>query len=76
MDRGANGGNAGRDVRVIYEHSREVDVTGIDNHEMNNLKIVDAAAKTITQHGPIIIIMRQYALHGRNHTIHSAGQIE
>ena len=77
IDRGANGGIVGSDAHVRREHPfREVDVTGIDNHEMNSLKIVDAAAKVMTQVGPVIIIMHQYAYHGQGRTIHSAIQIE
>ena len=49
VDRGANGGILGKDARVIRTHTREVDVTGIDNHELNALKIVDAAAKVMSQ---------------------------
>ena len=40
VDRGANGGVLGNDARVILQHHREVDVRGIDNHELNSLKIV------------------------------------
>ena len=76
IDRGANGGIIGNDARITLQHQREVDVTGIDNHELNALKIVDAAARVITQHGPAIVIMRQYAFHGIGRTIHSAGQFE
>ena len=53
-----------------------VDVTGIDNHELNSLPIVDASALVTTHLGPAIVILRQYAYHGMGHTIHSAGQIE
>ncbi len=58
------------------DHRREVDVTSIDNHELNALKIVDAAARVTTQHGPVIVILRQYAFHGLGRTIHSAEQFE
>ena len=68
--------SAGCDVRVTYTHTRCVDVTGIDNHELNALKLVDASALITTQHGPVIAILRQYAYHGINRTIHSCGQIE
>ena len=42
VDRGANGGLAGSDVRVVErsESPRRVDVSGIDNHQMTNLPIV------------------------------------
>jgi hypothetical protein len=50
-------------------HLREVDVTGIDNHELNSLKLVDAG-QDHDQQGPVIGIFRQYAYHGVNRTIH------
>ena len=56
VDRGANGGILGNDARVTLQHMQTVDVTGIDNHELNQLKIVDATAKAISQRGFVIII--------------------
>ena len=53
-----------------------VDVTGIDNHELSSLPMVDATAKTMTDKGPVILILRNYAYHGVNRTLHSSGQIE
>ena len=76
VDRGANGGILGDDARIILQHQRQVDVTGIDNHELNALPIVDAAAKVQSQLGPVIVILRQYAYHGLGRTIHSACQFE
>ena len=76
MDRGANGGILGNDAKVYVRHQRHVDVTGIDNHELNSLQMVDGTAKIITQNGPAIVILRQYAYHGTGRSIHSAGQIE
>ncbi len=76
MDRGANGGIIGDDAIVIHVHNRAVDVTGINNHELSALKIVDAAGKLLTQNGPVIGIFRQYAYHGINRSIHSSGQFE
>ena len=38
VDRGANGNIVGNDARVIRKLERMVDVTGIDNHELNLLK--------------------------------------
>jgi hypothetical protein len=55
MDRGANGGILGNDAKIYLTHQREVDVTDIDNHELNALKIVDATAKVTTQHGACIL---------------------
>ena len=76
IDRGANGGILGNDAHVFLEHTRQVDVTGIDNHELNALKIVDASAKATSQRGSVIVIIRQYAMHGIGRTIHSAAQLE
>jgi len=76
VDRGANGGMLGNDAKVIFKRNKTVDVTGIDNHELNALPMVDATAKTVTDKGPVILILRNYAHHGLNRTLHSAGQIE
>ena len=39
VDNGANGGIAGGNTRKVCETGRYVDVTGVDNHELNNLAI-------------------------------------
>ena len=49
VDRGANGGIAGNDVRIIERLNRRVDVQGIDNHQMNDIPIVTAGGVTKTQ---------------------------
>ena len=76
VDRGANGGIAGDDTRVIRKHVRTVDVTGIDNHEMTDLHIVDTASWAMSNKGPVILIFHQYAYHGLGRSIHSAIQFE
>jgi len=76
VDRGANGCMLGNDAKVIFNRNKTVDVTGVDNHELNALPMVDATAKTITDKGPVILVLRNYAYHGLNRTLHSAGQIE
>ena len=53
-----------------------VDVCGIDNHKLTSLKLVDASAKTISNKGPVIVILRQYAHHGLQRTIISCPQLE
>ena len=40
VDRGANGGLAGSDMRVIYKTHRKINISGIDNHEVNGLDVV------------------------------------
>ena len=76
VDRGANGGIAGEDVRIIEKSDRTVDVRGIDNHQITNIPIVTAGGVIKTQHGPAIAIMHQYAYTGQGKTIHSSGQLE
>ena len=76
VDRGANGGLLGSDAIVFLEHNRRVDVTGIDNHEINELKVVSASAKIQTHLGDAIAILHQYAYVGTGRTIHSAAQLE
>ena len=66
----------GNNAKVIFKRNKTVDVAGVDNHELNALPMVDATAKTIADKGPVILILRNYACHGLNQTLHSAGQIE
>jgi len=75
-DQGANGGMLGNDAKVIFKRNKTVDVTGVDNHELNALPMVDATAKAIADKGPVILVLRNCAYHGLNRTLHSAGQIE
>ena len=44
VDRGANCGLAGSDVRVLSKCSRKCTVTGIDQHKINGLDIVQCVA--------------------------------
>jgi hypothetical protein len=76
IDRGANGGVAGDDVRVIFRTNRPVDIKGIDNHHVNNIGIGTVGGVVQTQHGPVIAIMHQYALLGKGASIHSPSQLE
>ena len=50
VDRGANGGVAGNDTRILHKHpSRRVEIQGIDNHRVPPVPIVTAASVTNTQ---------------------------
>ena len=42
VDRGANGGIAGQDTRVLATMDRSIDLSGIDNHTVLNLPLVTA----------------------------------
>ena len=76
VDRGANGGLAGSDVRIISRSSRKCTVTGIDSDELQGLDVVQCAVLIETNHGIFNLIMNEYACYGKGHTIHSSGQIE
>ena len=76
IDRGANGGVAGSDVRVFVTTDRAVNVQGISGHQVTDLKIVSAGGIVQTQKGPVIAIFNQYAHIGTGKTIHSSIQLE
>ena len=76
VDRGANGGLAGSDVRILSRSSRKCTVTGIDSHELQGLDVVQCAALVETNHGIANLIMNEYACYGKGHTIHSSVQID
>jgi hypothetical protein len=65
VDCGANGGIAGDDVWVSNRTGRQVDVQGIDNHQMVDIPIVTAGAVVKSQCGEVIIVMHQYAYTGK-----------
>ena len=61
---------AGSDVRLLSTSPRKCTVTGIDNHEIPGLDLVQWAALVQTNHG------MEYAYYGRGHSFHSSGQIK
>ena len=76
IDRGANGGLAGADMKVIHTTPRKINNVGIDDHELTGLNVVTAAALLDTQKGPIIGIFHEYAHLGKGKSIHASGQME
>ena len=44
VDRGANGGLAGADMRILQKTDRKINIVGIDDHELTVLDVVTAAA--------------------------------
>ena len=76
VDRGANGGVAGDDIRIISRTHRNVIIQGIDNHQINDIPIITAGGVISTQRGKVIAIFHQYAYTGKGSSIHSSGQIE
>ena len=76
VDRGANGGVAGTDFRVIFKTGRTVDIRGIDNHQCTDIDIGTVGGVVKTHKGYVIAIMHQYALLNKGSTIHSPSQLE
>ena len=76
IDRGANGGLAGADMRVIHTNPRKINIVGIDDHELTGLNVVTAATLLDTQKGPIIGVFHEYAHLGKGRSIHAAAQME
>ena len=67
VDRGANGGLAGSDMRVIHKTHRKINISGIDNHEVTGLDVVTAATLLNTSLGNVIGIFNEYAYLGKGH---------
>ena len=78
IDRGANGGVGGEDLRVIDwdDSGRTVDIEGVDDHRVRAIKLATLGGYTETNQGPVIAIFHQYAYLGKGPSIHSSGQIE
>jgi len=77
IDRGANGGLAGEDMRLIeYDDDRTIDVQGIDNHEIPQLRLGTFGAVAKSTQGEVLLIFCQYAHIQRGKSIHSALQLE
>ena len=70
VDRGANGGLAGADMRIIQKN---INIVGINVHELTGLGIVTAASLFDTQKGPVIGIFHEYAHSGKGRSVHAAG---
>ena len=76
VDRGANGGLAGSDMRVVHKPHRKINIQGIDNHEVTGLDVVPAATLLNTSQGKVIGIINEYAYLGKGSSIHSSCQLE
>lgn len=78
VDRGANGGVAGNDVRVIARNpdTHMVNIQGIDNHTVNDIHVGTVGGVISTNKGSVIAIFHNYALFGKGYTIHAPLQME
>ena len=67
----------GDDVKILkYVEGIKINVTGINDSEVEDLRVAQAAGLVETLDGPVILIMLQYAVLGTGKTIHSKGQME
>ena len=76
VDRGANGCIAGGDMRVMETTTSTIDLSGIDDHTVRNLKVVKAGGVTRTPEGEVLLVVHQAAWMADGRTILSAGQME
>ena len=77
-DRGANGGVAGNNTRLISHDfpARLIDIEGINNHIVPRLKLGTHGAAAHTNQGKVILIFHQYASYAQGQLIHSLLQLE
>lgn len=66
----------GSNMCVIAVTNRCVNISGIDDHQMTDLRIVSAGGVIPTQRGNILCIFHQYAHVPQGKTIHSSVQLE
>ena len=69
VNRGANGGLAGADMRILQKPDRKINFVGIDDHELTGLDVVTAPPFFDTQKGTVIGILCEYA-HLRDRDLH------
>ena len=74
IDQGANGGVA--DAECHRDDSCAVNVQGVSDHKVTDLKIVTAGGVVQMQHGLVIAIFHQYAHLGTGKTIHLKIQLK
>ena len=77
MDGGANRWVSESDVIVIDTYlDCNVDIRGIDNHEITDIPLETAWGVTSTIIGEIIVILHQHKCDGNNKNIYSSPQID
>eukprot|EP00536_Pseudo-nitzschia_multiseries_P018601 jgi/Psemu1/56346/gm1.56346_g len=78
VDRGANGCIIGNDACLISKDipPRYVNVTGINNHQIQNIPIATCGAYSVSNRGPVIIIFHECAYTGQHPSILSSPQME
>ena len=76
LDGGCNGGIAGDNLLILNKDPfQKIDSIGIEQNQLKDLPIVQAAGLLQTAKGPIVCIFNEYAGHARGQTIHSLCQL-
>jgi hypothetical protein len=76
IDRGANGGICGDYMLLLEGSERFLDVSGLADHKVSQLRIVTAQALIATHKGEAIATFHQMALLGKGKSILSCLQME
>eukprot|EP00536_Pseudo-nitzschia_multiseries_P015981 jgi/Psemu1/219753/e_gw1.991.23.1 len=78
VDRGANGCIIGHDACLISKDipPRYVNVTGINNHQIQNIPIATCGVYSVSNRGLVIIIFHECAYTGQHPSILSSPQME
>eukprot|EP00536_Pseudo-nitzschia_multiseries_P019373 jgi/Psemu1/60384/gm1.60384_g len=78
VDRGANGCIIGNDACLISKDipPRYVNVTRINNHQIQNIPIATCGVYSVSNRGPVIVIFHECAYTGQHPSILSSPQME
>ena len=76
VDRGANGGIAGRDMTMVARLLHTIDLTGLKQHTVRSLPLIHAACVLESHLGPVITHWHQQAHMPDDKTVISALQLE
>ena len=76
MDRGANGCIIGSNMTILDRTDRYIDLTGIEDHTVRELNVVEAAGVVHTHRGNVIVHVYQGAYMPDGKSILAPLQIE
>ena len=77
VDRGANGGVAGSNMRLHWRHpTRTVNIEGYDQHCTAGIPLGTCYNVVQTHRGDVVAIYHNYAFTGKGRSIHSTPQLE
>ena len=76
VDRGANGGIAGRDMSVVEKSLQMIDLSGLQEHTVRQLPLVHSACGIESHLGPVIAHFHQQAYMPDDKSVISSLQLE